>query len=147
VVVGLIVLGVVVFLAVTAYIRYRFSARRWRASEYGAFRVPGETQVMLPVGKVKLSYQESYRVSVGPQGEIDFGVPARLELDVSSTNGESLDIEAPTFHGMDISTVDMGSGWSRALVGTVEVAQAGEYRITARPELEHAVQPQILVGR
>ena len=144
--VGLIVLGVVVFLAVTAYIRYRFSARRRRASEYGAFRVPGETEVMLPVGKVRLSYQESYRASGGREGEIVFGVPARLELDVSSPNGESLDIRAPTFHGMDISAVETGSGWSRALVGTVEVAEAGEYRITARPELEHAVEPQILVG-
>jgi hypothetical protein len=47
---------------------------------------------------------------------------------------------------MDISTVETGSGWSRALVGTVEVAEAGEYRITARPELEHAVDPQILIG-
>jgi hypothetical protein len=146
VVVGLIVLGAAVFLAVTAYIRYRVSARRWRASEYGAFRVPGETEVMLPVGKVRLSYQESYRASGGREGEIDFGVPARLELDVTSPNGESLDIKAPSFHGMDISTVETGSGWTRALVGRVEVAQAGEYRITARPELEDAVEPQILVG-
>jgi hypothetical protein len=144
-VVGLIVLGVVVFLAVTTYIRYRISARRRRASAYGAFRVPGETQVMLPVGKVKLSYQESYRAG-GGEGEIDFGVPERLEVDVTSPDGEPLDIQAPTFHGMALSSVETSSGWSRALIGTVEVAQAGEYRITARPELKNAVKPQILVG-
>jgi hypothetical protein len=145
VVVGLIVLGVIVFMAVTAYIRHRLSARRWRASEYGAFGVPGETQVMLPVGKVRLSYQESYRAS-GGEGEIDFGVPERLEVDVTSPDGESLDIKAPTFHGMAISSVETSTGWSRALIGTLEVAHAGEYRITARPELEHAVKPEILVG-
>jgi hypothetical protein len=140
--VGLIVLGVVVLLVV-AYIRYR----RWRAADYGAFPVPGETQVMLPVGEVKLSYQESYRASVGPQGETDFGVPARLQVDVTSPDGGSLDIRGPSFHGMNVSTVEWGSGWTRALIGTVEVAQAGEYRITARPELKDAVEPQILVGR
>jgi hypothetical protein len=144
--VGLIVLGVVVLLVV-AYIRYRFSRRRWRARDYGAFHVPGEIKVILPVGKVKLSYQESYRASVGPQGETDFGVPARLEVDVTLPDGGSLDIKGPSFHGMNVSTVEWGSGWTRALIGTVEVAQAGKYRITARPELEDAVEPQILVGR
>jgi hypothetical protein len=58
---ALIVLGVVAFLAVDAYVLYRVFAGRRSADDYGSVSVPGEIQVILPAGKVKLSYQESYR--------------------------------------------------------------------------------------
>ena len=43
------------------------------------------------------------------------------------------------------ASVEVGGNWSRALVGTVEIVQTGEYTITAGPELQDAVEPQILV--
>jgi hypothetical protein len=49
-------------------------------------------------------------------------------------------------HGFGES-INLGRNWSRALVGTVEVAQAGEHTITAQPELEGAREPRILIGK
>ena len=72
-------------------------------------------------------------------------VPERLQVGVTSPDGESLDIKGPGFRGMGAS-LQVGGNWSRALVGTVEIVRPGEYTITAGPELEDAVQPQILVG-
>jgi hypothetical protein len=64
---------------------------------------------------------------------------------VTSPEGESLDIKGPGFRGMGAS-LEVGGNWSRALVGTVEIVQPGEYTISAGPELKDAVEPQILVG-
>jgi hypothetical protein len=146
VVVALIVLGVIVFLAVDAYILSRVFAGRRSAEDYGSFAVPGEMQLMLPAGKAKISYQESYRASGDSETGIDFGVPGALHVSVTSPDGESLEIKGPGFRGMGES-IDLGSGWSRALVGTIQVAQAGEHTISAQAELENAVEPQILVGK
>jgi hypothetical protein len=154
VVAGLIVPGVIVFLAVQSYTLYglferlfeRIFGRGRSAGELATFPVPGEAQVTLPVGKVKLRYQESYRAWSGGEGEgIDFGVPAKLQVGVTSPEGESLDIKGPGFRGMGAS-LQVGDNWSRALVGTVEIVRPGEYTITAGPELKDAVEPQILVG-
>jgi hypothetical protein len=151
VVVGLIVPGVIVFLAVQAYTLYslfeRIFARGRSAGDLATFQVPGEARVTLPVGKVKLRYQESYRAWSGgePGVGIDFDVPAQLQVGVTSPDGESLDIKGPGFRGMGAS-VEVGGNWSRALVGTVEIFQPGEHTITAGPELKDAVEPQILVG-
>ena len=150
VVVGLIVPGVIVFLAVQAFTLYslfeRIFARGRSAGDLATFPVPGEARLTLPVGKVKLRYQESYQAHGGGEaGGIDFGVPAKLQVEVTSPEGESLDIKGPGFRGMGAS-LEVGGGWSRALVGTVEIVQPGEYTITAGPELKDAVEPQILVG-
>jgi hypothetical protein len=146
VVTALIVFGVIVFLAVDAYVLYRVFAGRRRAADYGSFPAPGEIQVMLPAGRVKLSYQESYRASGDAETGIDFGVPRGLQVGVVSPEGESVEIKGPGFRGMGAS-IDLGSGWSRALVGTVEIAQAGEYTISVRAAPADAVEPQMLVGR
>jgi hypothetical protein len=151
VVVGLTVPAVIVFLAVQAYTLYslfeRIFARGRSAGDLATFPVPGEARVTLPVGKVKLRYQESYRAWSGgePGVGIDFDVPAKLQVGVTSPDGESLDIKGPGFRGMGAS-LEVGGNWSRALVGTVEIVQPGEYTITAGPELEDAVEPKILVG-
>jgi hypothetical protein len=151
VVVGLIVPGVIAFLGVQDFTLYSlferiFSRGKRSAGDVATFPVPGEARVTLPVGKVKLRYQESYRAwSGGESGGIDFAVPAKLRVGVTSPEGESLDIKGPGFRGMGAS-LQVGGNWSRALVGTVEIVQPGEYTITAGPELEDAVEPQILVG-
>jgi hypothetical protein len=147
VLVGLLVPGVIVFLALQAYTLYslfeRIFTRGKKTVEYATFPVPGEAKVTLPVGKVKLRYQESYRARSGDDG-IDFGVPAKLQVVITSPDGESLDIKGPGFRGMGAS-LEVGGDWSRALVGTVEIVQPGEYTISAGPELNDAVEPQILV--
>jgi hypothetical protein len=100
---------------------------------------------MLRPGKLKLSYQESYKApSTGDS--IDFGVPAALSVTVAAPTGEVLDIKGPGFRGMGAS-LNTGRGWSRALIGTVQIAQVGEYTITAEGDLPDAIEPQILVGK
>ena len=146
----MIVPGVIVFLAVQAFTLYslfeRIFARGRSAGDLATFPVPGEARVTLPVGKVKLRYQESYRAFSGGEGVgIDFDAPAELQVGVTSPDGDSLDIKGPGFRGMGAS-LEVGGNWSRALVGTVKIVQPGEYTITAGPELKDAVEPQILVG-
>jgi hypothetical protein len=142
---GLIVAAVVVFLLVDGAIFFLVFRSRRTADDYAAFPVPGETTVSLPAGKTKLSYQESYKAG-GGEDSIDFGVPSALQVTIASPAGESLEIKGPGFHGMGES-LNTGSGWSRALIGSVQIAQPGLYTVTARGELPNAIEPQILIGK
>jgi hypothetical protein len=145
VVVALIVIGVLAFLAIDAYVIYRVFKSRATADDYGRFTIPGETTVTLPAeSKLKISYQEEFKAS-GGENSIDFWVPAALQVEVRGPSGEPLEIKGPGFKGMG-SSINTGSGWSRALVGTVEVAEPGDYTVTAGPELE-GVEPKILIGK
>jgi hypothetical protein len=100
-VIVLIVVGVIAFLAVDAYILYRVFAGRRSAGDYATLPVPGETELALHAGRVKLSYQESYKA--GSTGDsIDFGVPGQLEVTVASPAGETLEIKGPGFRGMGV---------------------------------------------
>src|SRR3954454_3595865 len=128
VVIALIVIGVIAFLAVDAWILFRVFAGRARAGDLGTFMVPGETTVTAPAGKLKISYQEEFKAS-GNGDSIDFGVPSQLEVTViNDSTGAPLEIEGPGFHGMG-ENLDIGSGWSRARVGTVELMDPGSYTI------------------
>jgi hypothetical protein len=141
---ALIVVAVVAFLAIDAVILFLVFRSRASAGDYGTFPVPGETTVMLQPGKLKLSYQESYKApSTGDS--IDFGVPSALDITVTAPTGEALSIKGPGFRGMGES-LNTGMGWSRALIGTVQITQTGEYMVTARGDLPNAIEPQILVG-
>jgi len=142
---GLIVAVVVVFLLVDGAIFYFVFRSRRTADDYAAFPVPGETTVSLPAGKTKVSYQESYKAG-GGEDSIDFGVPSALQVTIASPAGASLEIKGPGFHGMGES-LNTGSGWSRALIGSVQIAQPGLYTVTARGELPDAIEPQILIGK
>lgn len=142
---GLIVLAVVAFLLVDVVIFYFVFRSRRTADDYGAFPVPGEMSVMLQPGKLKLSYQESYKAS-STGDSIDFGVPSALTVTVTAPTGEELDLKGPGFRGMG-SSLNTGSGWSRALIGSTQITQTGEYTITAEGELPNAVEPQILIGK
>jgi hypothetical protein len=146
VVVALIAVGVIAFLAFDAYILYRVFGSRASAGELGAFPVPGETTVTAPAGKLKIRYQESFKAA-SHGDSIDFGVPDALQVQVTSAaGGDPLEIKGPGFRGMGES-LDTGSGWSRALVGTVQIAEPGTYTITAGPAIEGGVEPKILVGK
>jgi hypothetical protein len=142
---GLIVLAVVVFLLIDGAIFFLVFRSRRTAGDYGRIPVPGQTQVAVPAGKLKLSYQESYKAPSSGDS-IDFGVPAALQVTVESPDGETLDIKGPGFGGMGES-LNTGSGWSRALIGTIQIAQPGVYTVTARGDLPNAVEPQVLIGK
>jgi hypothetical protein len=143
--VALIVIGVIVFLVVDAYIMKRVFGGRRSADDYGAIPVPGETSLMLQPGKVKLSYQESYQAG-GTEDSIDFGVPGALDVKVVAPSGEAMEIKGPGFKGMG-SSLATGGGWSRALIGTVQVTETGEHTVTAKGELTNAIEPQVLIGK
>jgi len=145
-VVALIVIGVILFLAVDAYVIRRIFAGRAAADDYGRFMVPGETTVTLSAGKLKISYQEEYKASSSGDS-IDFGVPAALQVTVTSAGGgDPLPIKGPGFRGMG-ENLDTGSGWSRARVGTVEITEPGSYTVSAGPAIENGVEPKILLGK
>ena len=145
-VIALIVIGVIAFLAFDIWIMRRFFAGRASADDYGTFPVPGETTVTAAAGKLRISYQEAYKAS-GTEDSIDFGVPAALQVQVTNASGgDPLEIQGPGFRGMGES-LDTGSGWSRALVGTVQITEPGSYTITAGPAIDGGVEPQILVGK
>jgi hypothetical protein len=58
----------------------------------------------------------------------------------------SLEIKGPGFHGMG-SSLNTGSDWSRALIGTIQIAQPGTYTVTAQGDLPNAIEPQLLIGK
>jgi hypothetical protein len=145
-VIALIAIGVIAFLAIDAYVIYRVFKSRASADDYGMFMVPGESTVTVPAGKLRVYYQEEYKAS-SDGDSIDFGVPGQLQVTVTNdATGEPLEIKGPGFRGMGES-VNTGSGWSRALVGTVQVTQPGSYTVKAEPAIEGGVEPKILLGK
>jgi hypothetical protein len=142
---GLIVAAVVAFVLVDVAIMFLVFRSRHAADDYATMPVPGETTVSLRAGKLKLNYQESYKAS-STGDSIDFGVPTALDLTIASPTGEAMEIDGPGFRGMG-SSLSTGIGWSRALIGTVRITQAGPYTVTARGDLPNAVEPQILIGK
>jgi len=146
VVTALIVIGVIAFLLFDGWLLRRLSAGRASVDDYGTFPVPGEVTVTAPAGKLRISYQEAYQASSSGDS-IDFGVPAALQVQVTNASGgDALPIKDPGFHGMG-SSLSTGGGWSRALVGTVQITEPGSYKVTAGPAIEGGVEPQILVGK
>jgi hypothetical protein len=145
VVFALIGIGVIAFLAIDAYVIYRVFKSRATADDYGRFMIPGEAAVTLPAGgKLKISYQEEY-TAPGGEGSIEFYVPKDLQIEVTGPSGEPLEIKGPGFRGAG-QVAGTGRGWSRTLVGTVEISEPGEYTVTAQPEVE-GVEPKILLGK
>lgn len=143
--IALIVIGVIAFLVLDAYVIARVMRSRASADDYASVSVPGETTVTVPAGKLKLTYQESRNAPSGGDGDIEFGTPSALEVTVTSATGEALEVKGPGFRGMG-SSLSTGGGHSRALIGKVEVA-AGVYTVTVGPELPDAVEPQVLIGK
>ena len=145
-VIALIVIGVIAFLVIDAYVIMRVFKSRASADDYGRFMIPGESTVTVPAGKLKVSYQEEYKAS-SDGDSIDFGVPGQLQVTVTNdATGEQMEIKGPGFRGMGES-LNTGSGFSRALVGTIQVEQPGSYTVKAEPAIEGGVEPKILIGK
>jgi hypothetical protein len=143
--VALIVIGVIAFLAIDAYIIYRVLRRHRAADDYATFAVPGEATVAATEGKIRLTYQESYAAPTVDES-IQFGVPATLDVEVTGPAGESASVKGPGIAGLGQSLTVSGNK-SRALIGTVEVSSPGTYVVKASGAPESAVEPQILVGK
>jgi hypothetical protein len=140
----LIVVGVIAFLAIDAYVIYKVFGRRKTAGTYGSVAVPGETQVVLQPGKVRVTYEEAKSSSV-VINDNDFGVPAGLQVTITSPSAQPVDLKGPGFKGMGEST-STGFGRSLALVGTFQAAESGSYTVSAQGQLPNAVEPKVLIG-
>lgn len=113
-------------------------------ARYGEVAVPGETSLVLPEGKVIVSYRESIHAGVRENEEIAFSAPASLEVEVRpAAGGEPLELK--TTLG-DSTTVTKGEPpWATTKVGTVRV-EPGEYVVSARADEDDLVEPAVLLG-
>lgn len=50
-----------------------------------------------------------------------------------------MEIKGPGFRGMGES-LNTGSGWSRALVGTIQISEPGSHTVKAEPAIEGGVE-------
>jgi len=145
---ALIIAGVVLFLVVDAFIIYRVVIKRHKeADDFGSVPVPGEGTITLPAGRVKITYQESRHTSGGGEHDIAFDAPGELKVEITGgSSGAPLELKAPGFSGTG-STKSTGIGFSRDVLGTIEITEPGVYTVTAGPELPTAEQPVILLGK
>ena len=145
---ALIVAGVVLFLVIDAIIIYQVVIKRHKsADDFAEVPVPGETQIDLPAGKVKITYQEDH-MSGGDEHHIYFSAPDDLKVEVTGgSTGGPLEIKGTGFKGMGESK-STGPGFSRDVLGTVEITETGIYTITvtgAAPDPE--LGAKVLVGK
>ena len=135
----------IAFITLNTWVILRVIKRHAGADDYATVAVPGDTTVELPAGTVKLTYQEGYHAPNAGE-TIDFATPDALQVTVTSPAGELLPIKPPGFRGLgqELST---GPGWTRSVVGRIELSQAGAYTIVAGPQLDGAVEPRILLGK
>jgi hypothetical protein len=144
---ALIAVGVIAFLAVDAFILWKVLGGQKSAGDFGSIQIPGSSQVTLPAGKVRLTYQEAVKSS-SDEHSIHFSRPASLEVTVTPTDGSPpLELNGPGFRGMG-SSKSTKKNQSRDLVGTVEVTTPGVYTIeaTGTPD-PGAVSPLVLIGK
>jgi hypothetical protein len=132
--------------------RVRKMAMPKGVDEYGTIPVPGSTELDLPAGTIRLTYQESKRSrneGTGGQVEIEFAAPGDLVVNViPAGGGEPLAVAGPGMFGMG-SRKTTTFGLSLDEIGTVEVPQAGRYTVSAETAttIADAVLPQVLIGR
>ena len=113
---------------------------------YGEVAVPGEAEVVLPAGKVKVSYRESINTGLGGNDEIGFSEPRSLVVEVvPAAGGEPLE---PKGSLGDSTTITRGDPpWSTATVGTVEVTEPGIHTVRATVGgTEELTEPMVLLG-
>jgi hypothetical protein len=105
------------------------------SEELGRFAIPGETELDLPAGKVKLRYQHR-RESMQ---KTPMGLP---ELEVSVVpvgGGEALAVRPPRG-----STGGSGGKLQTMPVGSVEVPAEGRYRIAVANRVQRT-EPHLIV--
>jgi hypothetical protein len=148
--IALIVLAVVAFIAIDAYILWRVFSGGGKAEVYGSLPVPGELRVQFPAGRVKLSYQESVYTPSGENDPIHFYPPDDFALSVTAaTGGEPLPLDEGRFGGsrQSVASFMPGGPRSRTRLGFVEIPADGEYVVSASGSTQDRVEPIVLVGR
>ena len=107
------------------------------AQEIGRFAIPGETELDLPAGKVKLRYsQQRETMQKAPTGLPD------LELTITPVgDGEALAVKPP------IGSTGGSSGKVQTMaVGSVEVPAAGRYRVAVSNSVERSAPVMIVLA-
>jgi hypothetical protein len=108
--------------------------------------VPGEAQFSFRTGTVSITYREAknYATPVG----ILFDEPPALRVEIANASrGETLEIKRFGVAGLAGVKAASGRGFTRKLLGTVEVRDPGLHTVKAYPELPNAVEPQILLSQ
>lgn len=99
------------------------------SEEVGRLAIPGETELDLPEGKVKLRYQQKREsVQRAPMGLPDLDLTI-----VSAAGGEPLTVTPPR----GSSTSSSPKVQSKP-VGSIEVPAAGRYRVTITNSVDRA---------
>jgi hypothetical protein len=144
---GLIVAGVVVFLLIDAFIVYRVIKRHKATDDFAEIPVPGETQVQLPAGKVKITYHEAHQ-SDSDEHRIHFSAPDDLKVEVTGgSGGGPLEISGSGVMGLGTSK-STGIGFSRDLIGTVSVTEPGIYTVSVSgSEQDPSLGAKVLIGK
>ncbi len=145
---GLIIAAVIAFVLIDAVIFYFVFVKRHKAADdYAEIPLPGETQVQLPAGKVKITYQENHWSS-GTEHDINFSAPGELKVEVrGGLTGEPLEIDGTGFMGLG-SSKSTGPGFSRDVLGKVEITEPGVYTVTVTaPPQDPKLGAKILVGK
>ena len=145
---ALIVVGVILFLAVDAFIVWRVLRASANAGRYGAMSVPGQATLTLPAGKVKVTYQEAVHTSGGGEGEISFYPPSDLDVVVAPVAGGQELRPDPGVGGSAETVAGFlpGGPRSRRRVGFLEVPAAGQYVVRATGSAADRQQPLVLLG-
>lgn len=140
--VALIVLAVVAFLLFDAYILIRVLGSSKKRGAYGSVGVPGEAQVILQPGKVKVTYEQTRLSHVSND---HFEVPAGIQVTVTSPSGQPVELKGPGISGKGTTSFE-GRGVSQSVIGSFQSVETGAYTFTVTGELPDAPEPRVLVG-
>jgi hypothetical protein len=109
--------------------------------EIGQVPVPGEGKLTLPAGKVELRYVEEREGRQVSEGRTWPGPGKDLEVTVTSTAGEPLEIKKPLM-------IQEGSGRTiHKKLGTVVVPADGDYVVSASMTLGESHSSPRIVAR
>ena len=139
----LIVIAVVAFLIVDAYIIMRVLGSSKKRGAYGSVGVPGEAEIVLQPGKVKVTYEQTRLSHVSDD---HFEVPAGIQVTVTSPSGQPVELKGPGIAGKGTTSFE-GRGVSQSVIGSFQAVETGTYKFTVTGELPDAPEPRVLVGR
>jgi hypothetical protein len=105
------------------------------SEEIGRFAIPGEAELELPAGKVKLRYEQQRATNQ----KAPVGLP-ELELSITpAAGGEALVVKPPMG-----SSGGSGGGVQKMPVGTVGVPAAARYRVAVANSVDRT-EPVLIV--
>ncbi len=110
-----------------------------KSTKYGRVSIPGSEALHFPSGEVLVYYEE--HVQLDENEHLD--APGGLRLRVGPTGGGR---EVP-LTDKDASFAEVGIGsTTRTTIGSLDVPEDGDYRVTAGPRLTGVDQPAMTFG-